>query len=87
MPLVMLNALPGGQVVVDIDAIVAIVHTGTQVEIVLRDCGHRVFLPHSTVADAAADLRNPENVVMATGSSAKAGGNLGDFVDNGDQAG
>lgn len=64
MPLVQLDALPKGQVVVNTDDIVLIHHNGANVEIVLRGTEWRVLLPHASVADVAADLDQVDNLVL-----------------------
>lgn len=64
MPLVMLDALPSGQVIVNTDDIVLVHHNGANVEIVLRNCEWRVLVPHSTVSDAQADLDDRDNLVL-----------------------
>lgn len=64
MPLVIIDAYPSDQVVLNTDDVVLIHHTGTMVEVRLRGQDERIFLPHSTVAEAAADLDVPENLVL-----------------------
>lgn len=64
MPLVMLDALPSGQVIVNTDDIQLVHHTGAHVEICLRGQDWRVMVPHASVAEAAAELDNPENRVL-----------------------
>lgn len=64
MPLILLDAYPSGQVVVNTDDIVLIEQSGTHPEIVLRNCERRIFVPHSSVADVAAALDDRENLVI-----------------------
>lgn len=63
MPLVILDALPAGQAIVNTDDIVLVRAGHSHIEIVLRGVSQNVLLPHSSVVDVARDLRDPANIV------------------------
>lgn len=65
MPLILIDALPSGQAVVNTDEILLIRQDGSRVEIVLRgESGYSVRVPHESVADVAQALDNIENLVL-----------------------
>jgi hypothetical protein len=77
MPLVILDALPAGQVIVNTDDIVLVRAGHSHVELVLRGAGQNILLSHSSVADVARDLRAPHNAVereMANGAGRSSAG-------------
>lgn len=64
MPLVMLDAYPSGQAIINTDDIVKITIVYGSPEIVLRGVDEPIRVPHESVANVAAAIDNPENRVF-----------------------